>query len=134
MASPHAEAVDDLLKRIGADPAKGLSSDDARKRLEKDGKNELPPPPRPSAIKRFFGQFANPIVMTLLAAAAIALYEAHNRVHEPALVRYGDAIAILLIVALNAVLGFTKSNARKPRSTRSRKCRRRTPKFVATTK
>jgi Ca2+-transporting ATPase len=106
VAAPHSEAVDELLKRIGADPAKGLSSEDARKRLEKDGKNELPPPPRPSAIKRFFGQFANPIVMTLLAAAAIALYEAHNRVNEPALVRYGDAIAILLIVALNAVLGF----------------------------
>ncbi|MEO8878334.1 MAG: cation-translocating P-type ATPase [Polyangiaceae bacterium] len=102
---PHAEAIDDLLTRIGADP-KGLTSAEARARLEKDGKNELPPPPRPSAIKRFFAQFANPIVLTLLVAAVIALVEAHHRVHEPALVRYGDAIAILLIVALNAVLGF----------------------------
>jgi Ca2+-transporting ATPase len=106
VSAPHAEAIDDLLKRLGADPAKGLSSDEARKRLEKDGKNELPPPPRPSAIKRFFGQFANPIVLTLLVAAVIALVEAGHRANEPALVRYGDAIAILLIVALNAVLGF----------------------------
>lgn len=106
MTSPHSEAIDDLLKRLGTDPKQGLTSDEARKRLEKDGKNELPPPPRPSAIKRFFGQFANPIVLTLLVAAVIALVEAGHRVHEPALVRYGDAIAILLIVALNAVLGF----------------------------
>ncbi len=106
MSAPHAEAIDDLLKRLEADPAKGLTSDEARKRLEKDGRNELPPPPRPSAIKRFFGQFANPIVLTLLVAAVIALVEAGHRANEPALVRYGDAIAILLIVALNAVLGF----------------------------
>jgi len=103
---PHAEAIEALLKRIDTDPAKGLSAAEAQKRLEKDGKNELPPPPRPSAIKRFFAQFANPIVLTLLVAAVIALVEAGHRVHEPALVRYGDAIAILLIVALNAVLGF----------------------------
>lgn len=106
MPAPHSEAIDDLLKRLATDPKQGLSSEDARKRLEKDGRNELPPPPRPSAIKRFFAQFANPIVLTLLVAAVIALVEAGHRVHEPLLVRYGDATAILLIVALNAVLGF----------------------------
>jgi Ca2+-transporting ATPase len=51
-------------------------------------------------------QFTNPIVLTLLAAAAIAIVDGASRSFEPLLVRYGDAIAILIIVTLNAVLGF----------------------------
>ena len=102
----HAEAIDSVLARCGADPAEGLSDAEAAARLAKDGRNELPPQPRPSALKRFFVQFANPIVLTLLVAAVIALINGASRSDEPVLVRFGDAIAILLIVALNAMLGY----------------------------
>ncbi|RYG64201.1 cation-translocating P-type ATPase, partial [bacterium] len=50
--------------------------------------------------------FENPIVLTLLVAAVIALVDGASKHDEPLLVRYGDAIAIFLIVFLNAVLGF----------------------------
>ena len=106
MRPAHAESVEVLIEHFEADPSKGLASKAARDRLEKYGRNELPPAPRPSALKRFLGQFTNPIVLTLLAAAVIALVDGAHRHHEPALVRYGDAIAIFLIVALNAILGF----------------------------
>jgi Ca2+-transporting ATPase len=104
--APHGEAVDALVARLGADLQKGLTEDEAAARLAKDGKNELPPPPKPNWIKRFFSQFANPIVGTLLAAAVIALIDGARNSHQPLLVRYGDATAILIIVAINAGLGF----------------------------
>ncbi len=105
-SAPHAEAVEQLLARIKADAEKGLTQAEAKARLERDGKNELPPPPQPSAIKRLIAQFANPIVLTLLVAAIIALVEGISRSGESTLSRFGDAIAIFLIVGLNAVLGF----------------------------
>ena len=102
----HAQPIEDVLARCSADTACGLTSAEAAKRLAKDGRNELPKQAKPSAIKRIIAQFANPIVLTLLVAAVIALVNGASRSNEPILVRFGDAIAILLIVALNAALGF----------------------------
>ncbi len=102
----HALAVEAVLAHCAADPAQGLSEDEARARLARDGRNELPPAPKKSAWKRLLAQFANPIVLTLLVASVIALVNGASNTTEPMLVRYGDAIAILLIVALNAVLGY----------------------------
>jgi Ca2+-transporting ATPase len=102
----HTGPVEDLLARVGADPAHGLTRDEARKRLLENGRNELPQPPKPSAIKQFVLQFANPIVLTLIGAAIIAVVNGAASSESSWLVRYGDAIAIFLIVALNAVLGY----------------------------
>ena len=105
-ASVHAQPIEHVLERCGADPARGLTSEEAKKRLGELGRNELPKQPRDGAFKQILAQFANPIVLTLLVAAVIALANGASRHDEPLLVRFGDAIAIFLIVFLNAILGF----------------------------
>jgi Ca2+-transporting ATPase len=99
--------VEDHLKQLKADPVRGLEDEDAAKRLANHGPNELPSAPPPSALKRIIAQFANPIVLTLVAAAVIATINgASAKATESFLVRFGDALAIGLIVVLNAVLGY----------------------------
>ncbi|HEY8041073.1 MAG TPA: HAD-IC family P-type ATPase, partial [Polyangiaceae bacterium] len=102
----HTEAPEALLARLATDPAHGLSEDEAAERLARDGPNELPRPKGKSVLLQLLGQFSNPIVLTLLAAAIIAIVDGVSRREEPLLVRFGDATAILLIVVLNAFLGF----------------------------
>ncbi len=110
-ASPvHTEAAESLLARLGTDASRGLSEAEAKQRLVQDGPNELPRPEGKSALVRLLEQFTNPIVLTLLAAAAIALIDGASRSGQPFLVRFGDATAILLIVAINAVLGFAQES------------------------
>lgn len=103
----HTGKVEEHLGRLEADPVRGLDDSEARARLDKYGANELPTAPGPSAIRRILAQFANPIVLTLLVAAVIATINgASAKSNETFLSRFGDAIAIGLIVVLNAVLGF----------------------------
>ncbi len=102
----HAESCEAILATVRTDAGKGLSAAEAATRLAKDGPNELPPPPRPSTLKQFVSQFTNPIVLTLLVAAVIAIVDGLSRTFEPFAVRFGDATAILVIVAMNALLGF----------------------------
>ncbi len=103
----HSERIEDLYTRLEADPVRGLGDEAAAERLSKHGPNELPAAPPPSAFKRMVAQFANPIVLTLLVAAVIATINgASAKSDESFLARFGDAIAIGLIVVLNAFLGY----------------------------
>jgi P-type Ca2+ transporter type 2C len=105
-APVSSEPPDELLARLRTDPSRGLTDADAADRLARFGTNELPKPPRENALLKFFAQFLNPIVLTLLVAAIIAMIDGASRHGDRLIVRFGDATAILLIVAMNAVLGF----------------------------
>ena len=102
----HYGPCEALVARFDANPARGLEDKDASDRLTKEGANELPTPQGASMLKRFFSQFTNPIVLTLLVAAVVATVNGASNKNETWLARFGDAIAIGLIVVLNAVLGF----------------------------
>lgn len=102
----HTGPVETLYEKFEADAVKGLTDSDAEKRLAEHGRNELPTPEPESAIKRILQQFANPIVGTLLVACVIATVNGASNSTETWVARFGDAIAIGLIVVLNAVLGF----------------------------
>ncbi|HEV3192326.1 MAG TPA: HAD-IC family P-type ATPase, partial [Polyangiaceae bacterium] len=102
----HTEPPEFLLSRLQSHPAHGLTEAEAEQRLARDGPNELPAQKGKSPLLQLLAQLANPIVLTLLAAAVIALVNGASRTGESVMVRFGDATAILLIVVLNAVLGF----------------------------
>lgn len=109
---PHAksgEEVQAALADLGFDFEKGLSADAVTRLRARFGANELPKGEKESLILKFLEQFANPFVGALLAAAAIAVaiaVLAEGGSDKSFLARFGDAIAILLIVIANAVLGF----------------------------
>ncbi len=111
---PHAltgEEVQSAFSALGTDFERGLTSRSVLDLRAKFGQNELPKGEKKSALLQFFAQFANPFVGALLAAAAIAVFIAIFNAPKSGdgssfLARYGDAIAILLIVAANAILGF----------------------------
>ncbi|KYF92529.1 cation-transporting ATPase, partial [Sorangium cellulosum] len=103
----HAEEVGAFLERVGVSSSGGLSEDEAQRRLAEHGKNRLPETKKKSALVRILEQFANPLVLTLLAAATIAVVVGFTADKEESFLhRFGDAIAILLIVILNAFLGY----------------------------
>ena len=89
----------DTLRSLDSTPD-GLTSSEAAERLERDGRNVLTEPPKPSLVKRFFRQLVDPMILVLLAAALIsAITSAYA--HES----FADVIIILVVVIINAVLG-----------------------------
>lgn len=89
----------DTLHALDSTPD-GLTPEQAATRLARDGRNVLTEPPKPSLVKRFFQQLADPMILVLLAAALIsAVTSAHA--HES----FADVIIILIVVIINAVLG-----------------------------
>src|SRR5262252_202832 len=106
---PHADDIDQLIAGLGTDPTMGLSSAEVEERLARIGPNRLSEPPRKSTILSLAGQLANPLVLTLLGAAVIAtLVGLSQREGASFLSKFGDALAILLIVIVNALLGFVQ--------------------------
>ena len=89
----------DTLRALDSAPD-GLTPEQAAARLARDGRNALTEPPKPSLVKRFFQQLADPMILVLLAAALIsAITSAYA--HES----FADVIIILIVVIINAVLG-----------------------------
>lgn len=76
----------------------GLTEQEAQKRLRTDGENVLAEGKRNGPMRIFLGQFKDCMVMILLAATAISAL----------LGEITDAVTIILIVLLNAILGFVQ--------------------------
>lgn len=87
----------------------GLSSEEAAKRLQINGKNELAKEKKESLTKKFFMQLADPMTLVLLAAAGISI-GVSAYAGEP----FTDTFIILFVVFVNAVLGvYQESKAEK---------------------
>ena len=89
--------------------AEGLSSKEAALRLEKNGKNKLKEAKKITLFQRFMSQLKDPMILILLAAAAVsgltAAYSGES---------FADVFIILIVVLINAVLGvYQESKAEK---------------------
>ncbi|HEY8427823.1 MAG TPA: cation-translocating P-type ATPase [Sandaracinaceae bacterium] len=102
----HALAAADALAYWEADPRTGLSSEEVERRRAALGENALPEPPKPSAIRQLLGQLADPLVGALLVAALVSFGVALTEADGSWITRFSDTAAILLIVVVNALLGF----------------------------
>ncbi len=91
-------STEQTCKELDTDLNQGLPSSAVEARLKSYGFNELPEPKPPSIFKLFLSQFSSFIVWILIVAAVIA----------GILGEWVDAIAILVIVILNAVIGFVQ--------------------------
>jgi len=92
-----------VLREVDADADAGLSRDDAERRLDEFGLNEIRRGQKISPLKIFLAQFNDFLIYLMFIAAALALGVGLLPDAQP---HYADAVLILLIVLANAVLGF----------------------------
>ncbi|HDJ89586.1 MAG TPA: cation-translocating P-type ATPase, partial [Thermoprotei archaeon] len=85
----------EVLKKLGSSE-KGLSYEEASKRLEKYGFNEIETGRRKTALTIFLNQFKSILVALLIFSTIISFYL--GEIH--------DAIVILAIIVMNSILGF----------------------------
>lgn len=97
----HSMPCSKAINKLNTDDKKGLSSGEAKKRLEKYGYNRLEQKKKKGIIFKFFSQFADFMVLILLIAAAVSFFTAIFEGNGD----FIDPVMILLIVILNAVIG-----------------------------
>ena len=104
----YLEDAAEVLQQSGSDEA-GLTAEEAAARLQQNGPNKLAEGKKTSLIARFFEQLKDPMILVLLAAAAVsgtlAAVEGQG---------FADVIIILAVVIINAILGvYQESKAEK---------------------
>jgi P-type Ca2+ transporter type 2C len=91
----HTLSIPEVLKLLNTNP-QGLSTIEAQEKLKQTGPNELEEGKRKGIVKMFFLQFKDVMILILLIAAIISGFIGDLT----------DTIVIVVIVLLNAVLGF----------------------------
>ena len=71
-ASSYSETAEAVIAALGTDARSGLSEAEVRRRLERDGPNELTAEKPVSAWRKFLAQFTDVLVILLLIATAIS--------------------------------------------------------------
>src|SRR4051812_32351164 len=93
----HAMPAEEALARAKGD-LQGLDAAEAERRLATHGPNRLPARRIKGPLSRFLAQFNNLLIVLLVAAAGVAALLGH----------WLDAQVILLVVLVNAILGFVQ--------------------------
>ena len=99
--------VDDVLQELKTSKD-GLTSEEAGKRLEQNGKNKLAEAKKDSLLKRFFDQMKDPMIIILLVAAAVSAVT--DIIEKGHMVVPTDSLIILFVVIVNAVLGVVQES------------------------
>ena len=97
----------DVLKEVGSSDS-GLTAAEAASRLERDGKNKLAEAKKVSLFRRFLEQLINPMIIVLLAAAAINLATVIIDRVQGGNESFAEFIIIVAVVLLNAILGVVQ--------------------------
>jgi Ca2+-transporting ATPase len=101
------EPAERLIAELATDARAGLSAAEVEARLARYGRNELLTEKPVAAWRRFLAQFQDPLVILLLIATALSA--AIWSMERDAALPY-EAIAILAVVILNAVMGYAQQS------------------------
>jgi Ca2+-transporting ATPase len=93
---PYALAAENVASQLGVRPEVGLSDQDIKQRQQQYGRNQLPETPPRSAWLVFASQFYSVLTLILLSAAVLAFVVGDLK----------DALVILAVVVINALVGF----------------------------
>lgn len=104
MSELYQRTQDDILTELESS-ASGLSEEQAEERLERYGENKLAEAKKTTVLQRFFQQLKDPMLLILLAAAAVSAVT--NALSGESLT---EVFIILVVVLLNAVLGVIQES------------------------
>ncbi len=96
----HALTADEALSQRGATP-EGLTADEARRRLESFGPNEMPRARGDGPLQLLWRQINNPMIWVLIASGGVAI------VVDP-VEGLKNGLVILGVVTLNTLIGFVQ--------------------------
>src|SRR4026208_1968717 len=88
-------SADEVLKQTGSTPD-GLDEPAVKQKLEEHGKNEITGKKKVSPLVIFIRQFLDVMILVLVIAAVISFFIGEG----------SDTIVIVVIIVLNAVIGF----------------------------
>ncbi len=91
----HTQKIQELTQQLKTNPEKGLSENEALSRLKQYGPNQLEQKSGKSLLRMFAKQLNNALIYVLFAAVIVTVM----------LQEYIDAVIILVVIAVNAVLG-----------------------------
>ncbi|WP_032121486.1 calcium-transporting P-type ATPase, PMR1-type [Clostridium amazonitimonense] len=94
------KSIEETLQELNVDPEKGLSSEEAKNRLEKYGENKLASKAKKTGIQIFFSQLKDPMIFILLAAAIVS----------GIMGELSDSVIILLVIFINAIVGTVQES------------------------
>ncbi|MBP7227468.1 MAG: cation-translocating P-type ATPase [Longilinea sp.] len=102
----HSLSAEEVVRQLETGLQQGLSSEEAARRLEQFGPNQLVEKPRPTFLQLVLAQLNNFVVILLIVAAVIS---AGISLYEEGTIGY-ESLAILAIVILNAILGVIQES------------------------
>ena len=100
----HSSSVEEIAKNLKTNINIGLSDDEAQKRFERYGPNNLKEKKKESIFVKFIKQFNDFMIITLIIAAIISAVV--SKINGEA--DYIDSIIIVAIVIFNAIMGLVQ--------------------------
>lgn len=100
----YLKSADEVLKDIES-TQNGLTSEQAKQRLEKNGLNKLKEPPRDGIVKKFIKALIDPMIIMLLVAAGMSAITAVASGDS-----FTDVFIILFVVIVNTILSLVQES------------------------
>ncbi|MGL4107202.1 calcium-translocating P-type ATPase, PMCA-type [Clostridium sp. LP20] len=94
------KSSEEAIKEFVTDPLNGLSSEEAKKRLERDGENKLAGKKKKTILSLFLAQLKDAMIYILIGAAIIS----------GIMGEISDSIIILIVILINAVIGVVQES------------------------